>query len=28
MPFTALKYVGNAPGVPQTTIVMTDSAAV
>jgi hypothetical protein len=28
MPFTALKYVGSAPGVPQTTIVMTDTEAV
>jgi Phage tail tube protein len=28
MPFTALKYVGSAPGVPQTTIMLTDSAAV
>jgi hypothetical protein len=28
MPFTALKYVGNAVGVPQTTIMMTDTEAV
>jgi hypothetical protein len=28
MPFTALKYVGSAPGVPQTTFVMSDTEAV
>lgn len=27
MPFTALKYVGNAPGVPKTTIAMSDTEA-